>query len=545
MSPEFLLRIISKHKELPPDPADYFDHFTSYDINAFMCLVKGVSVSCPDDLEYLEEKQSLNLREVNMDLSWSDPFESFILQEIRQDAFSVNFDESVIRKALEKGFYPMGFQMDDIDFLSIRSHFLKCIITFDRFRVPKNTKKIIEKDFSDCILTFNKAYDQVIEALLSAHPENWLSPELLKVFKKIHENPDSAVSIDSVEIWRGDQLIAGELGFITGSAYASLTGFHKDNNSGTVQMSVLGMFLKENGFSYWDLGMSIPYKYRYGTSEFNKAEQKTLWEGLKKERIPLPQKEIPLADFLDKDFPSFPEQIDKERLMKFSKPDHDYACYGRQICRISDFMNVNLLYSAYMQGIFPWYSEDNGESVAWYSTDPRFVLMPEDFHCPKSLKKFLKHNPYTYTMDKCFTRVMEECRKMKRTDQDGTWIGKTMIETYTKFHKAGYAHSFEVWKDGKLCGGFYGVLIGSIFFGESMFTLEPDSSKSAFALFMEAFKNAGGIILDSQSYTENIARYGAKNISRDAFLRIEKDALYTPLKKDLKTEFLKISAKKN
>lgn len=229
--------------------------------------------------------------------------------------------------------------------------------------------------------------------------------------------------------------------------------------------------------------------------------------------------------------------VDPGTIYDFPPPGGDFAEYGASICAVSRDLNPQLLYSAYMQGVFPWFSEDDGEPVVWHSTDPRFVLFPAEFHVPKSLSKFLKHCPYTFTMDRCFRTVMEECRKMKRPGQDGTWIGDMMIDAYTKFHEDGFAHSFEAWKDGKLAGGFYGVLMGSVFCGESMFTIEPDSSKSAFAVFMKAFIDCGGIIVDSQSYTDNMARYGARNISRDAFLRIERTALFQPLGKDLKENF--------
>lgn len=203
------------------------------------------------------------------------------------------------------------------------------------------------------------------------------------------------------------------------------------------------------------------------------------------------------------------------------------------ICLVTEDIPLQLLYSAYIQGVFPWFDEDRGQPVMWYSPDPRFVIFPGDLHIPKSLKKFLKHTPYTYTMDQAFEQVMTECRKMKRADQNGTWIGDKMVAAYTQFHREGYAHSFEVWHDGRLVGGFYGVLIGSVFCGESMFTIEPDSSKSAFALFSQAFFAAGGKLIDCQCYTDNMARYGAVEICRKDFLKIEGSALLTPLRGDI------------
>lgn len=229
-------------------------------------------------------------------------------------------------------------------------------------------------------------------------------------------------------------------------------------------------------------------------------------------------------------------QINKNLIYEIPLPPKDDE-FNNDICLVTKDIPMQLLYSAYMQGIFPWFDEDNQQPVMWFSPDPRFVIFPQEMHVPKSVKKFLKHTPYTYTMDKAFEQVMRECRKMKRPDQDGTWIGEKMIEAYTQFHKEGFAHSFEVWHDDRLVGGFYGVLIGRIFCGESMFTIEPDSSKSAFVLFAEAFKQCGGKLIDCQCYTDNMARYGAVEISREDFLNLEKILLFSPLEENLNVKF--------
>ncbi len=210
-------------------------------------------------------------------------------------------------------------------------------------------------------------------------------------------------------------------------------------------------------------------------------------------------------------------------------------------CLVTDVLPVQLLFSGYMQGMFPWFCENDGEPVVWYSPDPRFCLRMENLHVGRSIERFLKKTPYTYTMDRDFSAVIEECRKMNRKDQDGTWIGRKIIDSYTRLHEKGYAHSIEVWDGGELCGGFYGVLIGSVFFGESMFTLKPNSSKSAFVLFARAFEKCGGRMIDCQVYTDNMARYGASNISRTAFLRLEKEMLHENLKGDLKETFESLS----
>lgn len=203
----------------------------------------------------------------------------------------------------------------------------------------------------------------------------------------------------------------------------------------------------------------------------------------------------------------------------------------------SEDINLQMLYSAYKKGIFPWF-EENSEPVLWWSPSPRFVLNIKDYHEPKSLSKFLKKTPYHYTIDKDYRSVMEQCAKMKRKDKKGTWIGQKMINAYCKLHAIGFAHSFEVWdEEENLVGGFYGVLMGKVFCGESMFTIKANSAKSAFALFVKAFREAGGCIIDCQVYTDNLARFGAKNISRDAFLKLESDYINIPLEKNLEETF--------
>ena len=209
------------------------------------------------------------------------------------------------------------------------------------------------------------------------------------------------------------------------------------------------------------------------------------------------------------------------------------------VCAVTEKLPLHLLYSAYLQGVFPWFDETEGEPVVWYNPDPRFCIQTQDFHVPKSIDRFLKHTPYTYTMDKCFERVMEGCRDAVRPGQNGTWIGDKMIKAYCALHREGFAHSVEAWHDGELVGGFYGELFGSVFCGESMFTKESNSAKSAFVLFARAFFACGGKLIDSQVYTDNMARYGAKNISRDAFLRLEKEYITKPLSSDIQSFFSK------
>ena len=190
-------------------------------------------------------------------------------------------------------------------------------------------------------------------------------------------------------------------------------------------------------------------------------------------------------------------------------------------------LSPGMLRSAYLQGIFPWFNEE--DPILWWSPDPRFVLFPEELHVPKSLRRVLNQNVFEFSMDKNFKEVISFCAAAERAGQKGTWIRPDMIEGYTKLHECGLAHSVEAYLDGKLAGGFYGVLIGSVFFGESMFTHVENASKAAFCIFVEAFRKAGGKLIDSQIYTDHIARFGGRNISRAAFLRYEKDYLEEPL----------------
>lgn len=175
------------------------------------------------------------------------------------------------------------------------------------------------------------------------------------------------------------------------------------------------------------------------------------------------------------------------------------------------------LLEAYTHGIFPWPARES--ELLWVSTNPRFVLFPENLHLPKSLKRTLKKKPYTFTVDTCFERVIRECSAIERPGQEGTWITRSIIQGYIDFHQAGYAHSIEAWADGELVGGFYGVAIGHIFCGESMFARRPDASKCAFATFAPLLFEHGIDLIDCQDYTENLARFGATEIPRAHYLQ--------------------------
>lgn len=176
---------------------------------------------------------------------------------------------------------------------------------------------------------------------------------------------------------------------------------------------------------------------------------------------------------------------------------------------------------AYENGIFPWYSE---KPVLWWSPDPRFVLFPKDLKISKSMRKFLRKEPYNITFDTCFRDVITNCG---HTRKDDTWIDNDMIESYCKLHQLGIAHSVETWYGDKLVGGLYGLSMGNCFFGESMFSVMDNASKTAFIKLIE--KNDFSLI-DCQVYSEHLESLGAVNITRAEFLELLDQGLKYPTK---------------
>jgi len=172
------------------------------------------------------------------------------------------------------------------------------------------------------------------------------------------------------------------------------------------------------------------------------------------------------------------------------------------------------LVSAYTKGIFPWFNDD--QPILWWSPDPRMVLTPQDVRISRSLKKTLRKNIFQFSFDTAFNQVVYACAQ-PRPKQPETWITQEMMQAYSILHQQGFAHSFETWFEGKLVGGLYGVAIGKVFFGESMFSTVTDASKVAFALSTECLKNWGYELIDCQVATEHLASFGATNISRQEF----------------------------
>jgi len=180
------------------------------------------------------------------------------------------------------------------------------------------------------------------------------------------------------------------------------------------------------------------------------------------------------------------------------------------------------LLDAYGKGIFPWYSEP---PILWFSPDPRMVLLPDELRLSRSVSRALYRNAFEVRFDTAFDRVITACASVDRPGQSGTWINPDMIRAYAELHRQGYAHSCEAWRDGRLAGGLYGVSLGGAFFGESMFSLEPDASKVAFVRLVERLREWSFTLVDCQIHTDHLARFGAREVPRGRFLGSLAEAL--------------------
>jgi len=176
-------------------------------------------------------------------------------------------------------------------------------------------------------------------------------------------------------------------------------------------------------------------------------------------------------------------------------------------------LSVERLMYAYKHGIFPWFEE--GQPILWWSPDPRMVLFPNELKISKSMKQVLRNSSFKVTINRAFNAVIHECSVVKRDGQSGTWITKEMIDAYINLHELGYAKSVEVWQDNELVGGLYGIDLGNVFCGESMFSNVSNASKVGFISYL---RNTNYKLIDCQVYTEHLASLGAREIPRDEFL---------------------------
>jgi leucyl/phenylalanyl-tRNA--protein transferase len=185
-------------------------------------------------------------------------------------------------------------------------------------------------------------------------------------------------------------------------------------------------------------------------------------------------------------------------------------------------LSTERLLLAYQNGIFPWY---DGPVPLWWNPDPRFVIFPEELKVSKSMKQVLKQRQFTITQNKAFDTVITECQKTPRPGQDGTWISREVINAYTDLHKLGIAHSYEAWQNDELVGGLYGLRMGKVFFGESMFSHVSNASKAAFITAVQQMIPNGLQLIDCQVYTPHLESLGARMIGRHEFLQLLKDLI--------------------
>ncbi len=185
-------------------------------------------------------------------------------------------------------------------------------------------------------------------------------------------------------------------------------------------------------------------------------------------------------------------------------------------------LSVGRLVEAYRSGIFPWY-EDESPGILWWSPDPRMILYPDDFKVAKSLRQTIRRHTFELRIDTAFSSVIEACSTVPREDQDGTWITDEMKAAYIQLFEEGIAHSVECWQDDVLVGGLYGLSLGKLFFGESMFHHVSNASKVAFYYLSRLAKHLNFSFIDCQMHTDHLASLGAKEMSRHDYLTLIKE----------------------
>jgi len=207
--------------------------------------------------------------------------------------------------------------------------------------------------------------------------------------------------------------------------------------------------------------------------------------------------------------PNYPTQEFPPVEQALAEPDGLLAAGG---C-----LSAQRLIKAYYQGIFPWYSEE--DPILWWSPNPRMVLLPEQLHISKSLKKTLRQQRFNITFDTAFSEVIQACSQ-PRADEAGTWLSAEMQAAYIALHQQGHAHSIEAWQEGELVGGLYGIAIGCVFFGESMFHRQTDASKIAFIQGVQQLKQWGYQLIDCQVHSNHLLSLGAEEIPREHFIQL-------------------------
>ncbi|HOD10308.1 MAG TPA: leucyl/phenylalanyl-tRNA--protein transferase [Flavobacterium sp.] len=200
-------------------------------------------------------------------------------------------------------------------------------------------------------------------------------------------------------------------------------------------------------------------------------------------------------------------------------PPVDEASY-EGVLAIGGDLSIERLLLAYQNGIFPWFNDD--EPILWWSPSERMVVVPKLYKVSKSIRNLINQNKFKVTFNQNFAEVIRNCQQIERTGQEGTWITEDIIASYTKLHEMGIAKSVEVWQNDELVGGLYGVDLGHVFCGESMFSKVSNSSKIAFVWLVNYLKENNYLLLDCQVHNDHLEKLGAFEISRDTFMRVLK-----------------------
>lgn len=198
---------------------------------------------------------------------------------------------------------------------------------------------------------------------------------------------------------------------------------------------------------------------------------------------------------------------------------HPLTAKDSGILAIGGKLSASALKLAYAFGIFPWYN-DTSEPVIWWCPQPRYVIFPTKVKVAKSMKSYFNQEKYSVTFNQCFDEVLDMCRKIKRKGDPGTWINKDIAKSYHDLHMEGFAKSIEVWEGENLVGGLYGVVLGKVFFGESMFSLRPNASKFGFISLARKLEKEGFYVIDCQIYNSHLESLGGEFIAGEHFLTL-------------------------
>ena len=207
-------------------------------------------------------------------------------------------------------------------------------------------------------------------------------------------------------------------------------------------------------------------------------------------------------------------------LLEFPPADNANA---EGLLAVGGDLSPERLLLAYKSGIFPWFNEDS--LILWWSPDPRMVLFPQKIKISKSMRQIMSGTRFTLTRNRCFKEVMEACAEITRKGQEGTWITNSMKEAYLRLHELGFARSYEVWQDKELVGGLYGIDLGHVFCGESMFSKATNASKFAFIQLARDLEEKNYKLIDCQLYTKHLESLGAEEIPRKEFLKLLQNSL--------------------